>query len=342
MGLQFSEIDDAVLLTQENLIKKGAFVDLQTDLQDFVAVREMWKQRQKKFDGGNDWEFQAQVDHNHSAQVVELYETDGSSITDTMIEGKVSPRHVNAHYIYDQREKAFQRGGKAIVDLIQTRYVAMMVSLYTLMEQILWGKPVDSTDTKTPYGIAYYVVKNAAEGFNGGLPAGFTDRAGITHARYNNYSGSYEDITREDLFRKMRRAHRQTNFRSPISHAQPTLSAKTRNGIYMNDTVIGLVEEELEKNNMSLGNDVASKDGRATFKSTPLTYAPYLDSDTENPIYMLDWMWLCIGVLEGWENNLSAPYMVPNKSKVRRVDLDCTLQLVSTNNRRQTVLHNPA
>jgi hypothetical protein len=339
MGIPFHEIDDAVLATQENLIKKGAFVDLQTDLQDHVAVREMWKQRQHKFDGGNDWEFEAQVDHNHSARTVEMYETDGSSLTDTLIQGKVSPRHVNAHYIYDQREKAFQRGGKAIVDLIKSKYVGMMVSFYELLESILWSKPEDAEDTRTPFGITYWVVKNASEGFNGGLPSGFTSRGGITHDRFKNYSGKYEEVSKEDLVRKMRRMHRQVRFRSPVSHSQPNLGAKTRNGIYVNDTTIGIFEELLEDQNMNLGNDLASKDGRTLFKSTPVTYAPYLDSDTEDPVYMLDWMWLAIGVLEGWENELTKPYMVPNKHLVRRVDLDATLNTVSTNNRRHGVLY---
>jgi len=342
MGLQFSQIDDAVQLTQENLIKKGAFLDLQTDLSDHVAVREIWKGRQKKFEGGNDWRFEAQIDHNHSARTVGLFETDGSSVTDTMIYGKVSPRHVNAHYIYDQREPDFQRGGKAIVDLVQTRYTAMMVSLYELMEAILWGKPTDSTDDKTPFGIQYWVVKNASEGFNGGNPDGFAaGRAGIstaTYARWANWSGSYAAVSKEDLVRKMRKAHRNIQFRSPVSHAQPDLGAM-KNGIYTNDTVVGLMEEILEAQNMDLGNDLASKDGRALFKGTPLTYAPKLDADTQDPVYMLDWKWLAVGVLAGWENELTKPYMVPGKHLVRRVDLDCTLNMVCTNLRRQCVLY---
>jgi len=345
MTIQYADIDDAVLLTQENLIKKGAFLDLQTDLTDHVAVREMWKGRKKKFEGGDDWEFEAQIDHNHSARTVGLFETDGSALTDTMIQGKVNPRHINAHYIYDQREKAFQRGGKAIVDLIQTRYVGMMVSLYELMEAILWSKPDDSTDNKTPFGIAYWVVKNATEGFNGGNPTGFDSGRGnlssATYPRWANRSGAYSEITKEDLIRMMRRAHRTTQFRSPVSHAQPELAAM-KNGIYTNDEVVGLMEEELEKQNMNLGNDLASKDGRTLFKGTPITYAPKLDDDTENPVYMLDWKWLAIGILAGWENQLTKPYMVPNKHLVRRVDLDCTLNMVCTNLRRQTVLHNPA
>lgn len=342
MTLQYNDIDDAVLLTQQNLINRGAFLDMQTDLSDHVAVREMWKGRQKKFDGGNDWEFQAQVDHNHSARTVGLYETDGSSVTDTMISMKVSPRHVNAHYIYDQREPAFQRGGTSIVDLVQTRYTGMMVSLYELMETLMWGKPADSTDEKTPFGIQYWVTKGASEGFTGLDPVGFAaGRAGkssTAYPRWANWASPYLVITKEDLVRKMRKAARKTNFKSPISHAQPTLGA-TKNGIYTNDSVISLLEEILEAQNMDLGNDLASKDGRTMFKGTPLTYAPKLDDDTQSPLYMLNWEWLAIGVLSGWENQLTKPYMVPGKHLVRRVDLDCTMQMVCTNLRQQAVFH---
>jgi len=323
-------------------VKKGAFLDLQTDLSDHVAVREIWKGRQKKFDGGNDWQFQAQIDHNHSARPVGLFETDGSALTDTLIEGYMQPRHVNASYIYDQREKSFQQGGKAIVDLVYSRYVAMMVSFYEYLEEALWGSP-SVTDEKTIHGISFWVQKCAAgeEGFKGVDPVGY-EAIGRAHirtslqARWANWAADYAAITKEDLVRKMRRGVRKTNFRSPISHAEPDLAAM-KNGIYTNDSVIGLCEEILETQNMNLGNDLDSKGGRTMFKGTPLTYVPKLDSDATDPVYMLDWKWLAVGVLSGWENQLSAPYMVPGKSKVRRVDLDATLELVCTNLRRQAV-----
>jgi len=341
MGLQYSDIDDAVLLTQNNFVKRGAFVDMQTDLTDHVAVREMWKGKKKVFDGGENWEFEMQMDHNHSARTVELYETDGSSLTDTMKKGEVEARHVNAHYIYDQHEKAFQRGGTAIVDLIQTRYTGMMVSFYELMETLLWGKPTDSSNKKDPFGIAYWVTKSATEGFYGGNPSGFSDgRAGVSttdYPRFANWTAQYTAVTKADLIRKMRRAHRKTQFRSPVSHSTPELRAMS-NGIYVGDTVIGLMEEELESNNMNLGNDLASKDGRTTFKSTPITYAPKLDDDSSDPIYMLDWKWLAVGIMAGWENNLTKPYMVKGKHLVRRVDLDASLNMICTDPRKQTVL----
>lgn len=344
-GLQFSDIADAVLLTQENLVKRDAFLDLQTDIVDHVAVREMWQNRKKTFNGGDVWRWQAQTDHNHSAKVVTLYESDGSAFTDTMIQCEVSARHVNAHYIYDQHEPDFQRGGHAIADLVKTRYTGMMVSFYELLEQILWTKPATSADTKTPYGIQYWITKGATEGFTGLDPTGFSagrgGKSSSNYPRWANWASPYESITKEDLIRKMRKGHRQTQFRSPVSHAQPELGGMG-NGIYTNDKVIGLLEEELEKQNMNLGNDVASKDGKTLFKGTPVVFAPYLDNDTENPVYMLDWKWLQVGVMAGWENNLSDPYMVPGMHNVYRVDLDASLNMICTNLRRQSVFHNPA
>ncbi|KKM85682.1 hypothetical protein LCGC14_1286640 [marine sediment metagenome] len=339
MALQFADVDDAVLLTQQHLVKRGAFTDLQTDLQDHVLVRELWKGRKKVFSGGDPWEFEAQIDHNYSAKFVGLFETDGSALTDTMIKGTVNARHLNAHYIYDQREPAFQKGGVAIVNLVKTRYVAMMVSWFELLEATLWQQPED--DNKTPFGIAYWVTRSGSEGFNGGNPSNFSSgKAGISFGdqpRWANWTNQYVSVSKEDLIRKMRRAHRRTKFRSPVSHATPTLGGM-KNGIYTNDDVIGLMEEQLEDQNMNLGNDLASKDGRAMFKSTPITYVSFLNDDSQDPVYMLDWKTLALGVLSGWQNQLSAPYMVPSKSKVRRVDLDSTLQMICTDLRRQAVI----
>ena len=189
--------------------------------------------------------------------------------------------------------------------------------------------------------MAYWIVKNATEGFNGGNPAGFSDgRAGIStvdHPRFANYTAQYTNVSSEDLIRKMRKAHRRSQFRSPVSHATPSVGAMA-NGIYTNDTVVGLLEEVLEQKNMSLGNDVASKDGKVLFKGTPITYAPKLDGDSTDPVYMIDWKHLAVGVLPGWENNLSAPYMVPGKHLVRRVDLDASLNTICTDPRRQVVI----
>ncbi len=346
MGILYADVPDAARLTQEKLIKRGAFLDMATDLTDHVAVREIWKKRKKVFDGGDDWRFFAQVDHNHSAGAVGLYETDVSAINETTIQLEVQPRHVNAHYTFDVREKSFQKGGVAVANLIQTKYVGMMTSFYEMLERFLWTKPVDSSDERQPYGIEYWVTKGAAESAPGaftgldptGFPLGRAGKKSGDYPRWANYASPYLAVSKEDLVRKMRTGHRLTAFRSPISHAQPDLGAMG-NGIYTNNSVLMTMEEILEDQNMNLGNDMDSKGGRVMFKGSPVIYVPYLNNDTENPIYMLDWKWLTIGCLSGWENNLSKPYQLGDMHLVNRVDLDATLQMVCTDLRRQSVFH---
>jgi hypothetical protein len=238
-------------------------------------------------------------------------------------------------------EPAFQRGNHAIVDLVKTRYVSMKTSFVEKLEEFLWSKPEDSSDLLTPYGLAYWITRSATEGFNGGNATGFTSgRAGIstgTYSRYANYTGQYTGITKTDLIRKMRNAHRRTKFRSPVSHANPDVG-KMGNGIYTNDTVIGLLEEIMEANNMNLGSQLTYGD-RVMFKGTPIIWAPYLDDDSTDPVYMLDWKHLAIGVIPGWENNLSKPTPVAGKHTVRRVDLDVSLNMICDDLRTQAIFY---
>lgn len=341
MGLQFADIDDAVIATQQAFVRRGAFTDLQTDLQDHVLVRELWEGRKKTFEGGDPWEFEAQVDQNWSAHAVELYETDSSALSDTLVKFEVNVKHVNANYIYDMHEKAFQRGGKAIVRFIYSKYVAMMVSWFEYLEDVLWGIP-SAGDNKTPFGVGYWVTKSASQGFNGVDHANFPlGRAGVKSVdvtRWSNWTDRYVAVAEEDLIRKMRKAARKIKFRSPVMHSKPTVGGM-KNGIYVNETTIGIMEEVLRKSNMNLGNDLASKDGRTLFKSTNVTWAPKLDASTDDPVFMLDWSVLALGVLAGWENQLSKPYMVKDKHLVRRVDLDTSVNMICTDLRKQAVLN---
>jgi hypothetical protein len=339
MSLQINQIDDAVQLTLNNFVQKGSFVDMQTDITKHVAAREMWKDRKKKFEGGIEWEFQVQMDHNHSAKAVGLFEQDASAFKDTMTNGSVPPRHINAHFEYDLHEPAFQRGGTQIVDLVKTRMQAMYVSFYDFLEERLWTKPTDSSDTRNVFGIPYWIVKNATVGLTGGNPAGFSSGAGnidsTAFTRWKNFSGAYVSVEETDLLAKMRRAHRETQFESPMSHATPTFSAK--NGIYVNSETMGELEALYDERNMNLGSDIGGVGPK--FKGTSIQYAPFLDLDSSDPVYMIDWKYMLVGCLAGWENNLQPPYMVPGKHNVRRVDLDASLNTLCVDRRRQTVFY---
>ncbi len=344
-GIDPKSIDDLVNFTFQRLVKKGAFVDMQTDISDFVGVRELYAKHQKVFDGGIDWEFDVQMDHNKTASFRQLYEQDTLSdeTSDHLVKGRVSPRFLGANYVYDILEPVFQRGELAIVDFVKSKYVGMMTDVWETMEQAIWGSPESSTDTKTPYGIGFWVQKGATEGFTGGNPSGFTTgRAGISseqHPRWKNYSAPYQAVTLDDLAEKMTRAHRKTRFRSPVTHAVPDLS-NMANGIYTNDSVVSQLEFLLAQNNMNIGNDFAGK--QSLFKSTPITYVPYLDDDSSDPVYMIDWKWMAMGLLAGWKEHLSAPTPVPNKHTVRAVYLDSGFNVICTDLRRQSVFYKAA
>jgi len=341
-GLNYSEIDDAVLAVQDVYINRGSFLDLTSDLTDHVAVRELWGKRKKAFEGGNSWKFTVQMDHNHSFKAVGMYETDSSTMVDTLTEGYMEPRHLNAHYIYDQKHPAFQGGRAKVVDYVQVKLAEMKISWWEGLEAACWTSP-SASDTKSIHGLPYWIVKgsNGEEGFYGDDPSGYSaiGRAHIlssAYPRWRNYFADYASISKEDLVRKMRTGSYSINFRSPLSHAQPDLG-KMGNGIYCNKDTMVLIEEELEKQNMNLGSDLDSMGGRARFKGSPLIYVPYLNDDSSDPIYMIDWQWMAFGTLPGLAEQMTAPYMVPGKHTVRRVDLDASLELVCTNLRRQAV-----
>lgn len=342
MSLTADQIDDLVLLTMDGLIKRGAFVNMSTDLTEFVTVQEVWNKRKKVLEGGQKWRFEYMMDHNHSTKAIGLYEQDSSNFGDVMASGEVEMRFINSNYVYDVLEQALQGSATTIVDYVETKYQGMMASFYESMEAYLWGKPATSADKKTPWGVAYWVVRNASTGFNGGNPTGFSEgRAGIdstVYPRFKNYTGTYAAVTKDDLIKTMRTAARKTAFRSPLSHSVPDL-ANMGNGIYTNIDVVEAVENILDTQNMNLGTDVAGMSDRGMFKSTPFTYVPYLDADTTDPVYMLDWRKMAVGVLSGWEKKISAPQVVAGAHNVRRVDMDVSMNMCCTDPRFQTVLY---
>jgi hypothetical protein len=341
MALNAENIADLLLETQEGLIKRGAFVGLQTDLTDFVGTRELWQNRQKAFLNGLYWRFDCQMDHNHSYRHVGLYQTDASAVMDTMKKGTVTVRHVNASYIYDLREPDLQMGGTAVVDYVKSKYTSMMYSFHDGLETDIWSDPGASDDT-APHGVPYWITKGTAgqEGFYGLDPSGYsTGRANISstdYARWANYFADYTDVSVADLIRKMRKCTKAIQFRSPVSHPEPTLGAG-KNGIYANQDTTLLLEELLRGQNMNLGYDLDPTGGRATFQSQPVMYVPKLNADASDPIYFIDWKWFAIGCMPGWENNLTKPYPLADAHLVRRVDLDASLELICTNLRKQAV-----
>lgn len=353
------EIVDLVHATQEKLIKRGALTNLMTDTTKFVGYTELLKRKQVKFQGGIDWRFDVIMDHNHTARHVGLYETDTANHVDALVKGVVSPRFTDASYVFDVHEPELQSGSaERIVEFVREKYMQAQQSAVELCETDIWGTPEYADDKKTPYGIKFWITRqsnadaqtNALGGFDGKDPSLKTSasvstpktvaRAGIssaTYSRWANWAAQYAAVTKADLVAKMRKAARKIKFVSPIQMVPaPTLSSGT--GIYCGDNTLTALEDILEAQNMNLGNDLASKDGKCVFKGAPIIYVPALDDDAGEPIYMLDWSTMGFGVTAGWFEKTSSPIIVPNMHNVRQVFLDSGWNMVATNLRNQAVI----
>lgn len=356
------QIDDLVNTTMEFMIAKGMFTNLLSDLNDYVAVRELMARHKKTFQGGHDWTFNVAIAANNkgndTAKFTKLFDTDSSNRVDVIKKGKVSPRFVTASYFYDVRESSLNSGSMAQrIAFVKEQMSLMYQSYYQLMEEAFWGCPATADDEATPAGIKYWIQRQSNEdaalhatgGFDGKDPMLATSssvstkiahpRAGLssaTYARWANWAAQYADVSKTDLVKKMRYAARKTNFRSPINVSEPKLGSGR--AIYTDIDTLTALEDLLETQNMNLGNDIAAKDGKTLFKGNPIYHVPMLDDDAQKPIYMVDWSTLCLGILAGWDKKVSKPMEVADQHNVRRVFLDASLNFVCTNLRNQAVL----
>ena len=359
---------DIVKATAEYLIQQGHFTNLLSDLNEYAIVKRILPNHKKVFAGGLDWTFMAAIDAynngNGTAKFTGLFEDDTFNRKNVLVQGKVSPRFLTASYIYDKREPVLNSGEAskskllAIVEFVKLQLELMYQSALDLMETTFAGVgPTYADDKKTPHGLAFYIQKqsnsDASSHANGGfdgkdpsLPASSSSatptacpRCGIStssYARWANWAAQYANISKDDLVKKMRIAAHKINFKSPLSLTDPTLS--TGREILTGLDVLQELESILEAQNMDLGNDVASKDGKVLFKGAPVEYVPVIDSDTRNPIYMIDWKTLVFGTVAGWDKKVSAPKEDDAQHNTMKGFLDMSCEMVCTNLRNQAVL----
>lgn len=359
---------DIVKATAELLIKQGAFTNLLSDLSEYAIVKRIMPRHKKVFAGGLDWTFMAAIDAynngNNTAKFTGLFEDDAYNRKNVLVQGKVSPRFLTANYVYDKREPVLNSGEAskskmlAIVEFVKLQMELMYQSAFDLLETTFAGVgPTYADDKKTPHGLAFYIQKqsnsdassHASGGFDGkdpSLPASSSSstptpcpRCNIsttTYGRWANWAAQYAAVSKDDLVKKMRIASHKINFKSPLSLTDPTLS--TGRDILTNLDVIQELESILEAQNMNLGNDVASKDGKVLFKGAPVEYVPVLDNDAQDPIYMIDWKTLVFGTIAGWDKKVSAPKEDNAQHNTMKGFLDMSCEMVCTNLRNQAVI----
>lgn len=342
MALQADAVADVVIATQKQL---GAlkWTDISYDLQEHVALPQILKKERVMFDSGYSIQWNVNVSFDASrARNVGLYAVDNINVADSLKTASIPWRHTTADYAFERRIVAMNREPSKILDEVKKARSQGMVALASKMEENFWSKPADSTDTEQPFGLPYWVVQNATEGFNGGNATGFSAGPGglsaTTYANWKNWTAQYTSVTRADFVRKLRKASTFTKFMSPVNII-PEYNRGDRFTYYTNYTVIGALEELAEDQNDNLGNDIASKDGQVLFRGNKITWAPYLEDDTTYPLYGINWGVFHPVFLEGEYMVESAAEKAPNQHTVYKVHIDNSYNFICTDRRRLLVIY---
>ena len=336
------DIADLITSTQRDL-GRMKFGDIASDLQEYVAMTQLLKKERVEFGSGRGVQWNLVTDSNGQFRWTGLFEVDDYNINDVTKTANLPWRHCNVNYSIEDREVVMNgEGPNRVVELVKIRRFAAMLDMAKGWENAFWSKPATSSDVTTLYGIDMPIVKNATEGFNGGNPSGFTSGyAGVsssTYTRWANYTAQYVTIDRTDCIDKWKRATRKCNFKPPVE--VPEYGSKgQRFGFYTNDDVISTLDRLLEDQNENLGNDLYSKEGSLMFKRVPVVWVPKLDSDTQDPIYGINWNKLKFCFLKGEYMNEHKPRMAPNQHRTHVVDIDCSAQAVAYDRRSQFILN---
>lgn len=340
--LQAADIADLVAGTLRDL-GPLRFQQIAQNLQYYEVFSKWFKKDKVAFDSG--YGIQKTLMNKLSTSGtshVGLLDTDQVNIPDVLDQLTVPWRHVQTNWalIY-QTDILMNRGKSLILNVVKPRRANALISLVEELEDRAWGDAPGTTDKLLPYSIQYWIVENATTGFNGGTPGSHSTVAGVDLTEtpnFKNYTALYTSVTKGDLVKKLRTAHRKIRFVSPVTVDDYRGGSGDRYRLYVNESTISSLEDLGESQNENLGRDVASMDGQMTFRRHPIVWIPKLDSRSDNPVYMIDHSTFYPVCLKGDYLRESQADKAPNQHNVFQVFIDLTYNYICVDRRRNAVL----
>lgn len=342
-----SQIADLVTMTLEKM-GRGRFEQIAQHLNQYEVMSWLLNKNGmfggvEELTGGKSIKEQLMTKQGGTFRWVGLYEKDEANVTDFMTDMEVNWAHGTDNMSYERRELLENTGEARINNIMVPRRTAMMLRVAEALEDAFFNDPV-STTQKIPWGLPYWIVKNVAQGFNGAAHSavGGTTVAGVnttTYPTFKNYTDSYAAISKEDLVRKLRRAHFYTKWKSPTSAKEFRSETGMQRRIFTNYATLAQMEEIGEAQNENLGRDLAPYDGEMTFRRHAVRAIAKLDDDTTNPIYMMDLGTFKLFVLKGDYLRETDAKIAPLQHNVFTVHVDLTYQTLCINRRANAVLY---
>lgn len=337
--LTFTDMLDLVKATLPDL-GRLKFSMIATELQDYEVMPRWLKKDKVILESGISIQRTLMNEISGTAEHRSWFSENNTNITDHIKQLDVPWRYVDDSWALGYHEGLVNRGKALIFKVAAPRRIGCMLNMAAELELKAWSSPPASSDKVQPYGVPYYVVKNATDGFNGGAPTGHTAVAGLnpeTIDNWKNYTFTYGAVSKGGLIKKMRRAHRQIRFKSPVKYPGYAGDASDRYRIYVNNDTIEQIEEVGEAQNENLGRDIASMDGTMVFKKNPIVWIPQLDDDTTNPIYMIAHDYFRPYVLKGDYLREDGPHRHPFQRNVMENFVSLSYNYVCLNRRAQAV-----
>lgn len=340
--VQASDYADLVTQTLDDL-GPGKWTDLTSSLQDHPAAKRLLRKHKTTYGSGKALSFNLMVAVEATTSVVAMNAPDNYHFADVMDTGTVPWRFMNSHMTILKQAIDMNMGTAEITNMVKTRRAATMAGKIEKYEEYFWSKPTDSTDVLSLYGLYYWVTKTGLTstfGFNGTLPSGFSDVAGIdptVYPKWANGGRTYDDATQADLVEGLWECMDKCNFKPPVD--MPTYS-NDANGksIFTNWTGRQVLKRVLMGNNDNLGYDLDPV-GNPMLRRQPIEWVPYLDSDTTNPYYGIDWSTFGIKAHKKWWEKQTGPRDCPGARNSVVTDWDTICNFMCTNRRHNWVMY---
>lgn len=340
--LQAADISDLVASTLRDL-GPLKFQQIAQNLQYYEVFSKWFRKDKVAFDSGYGIQktLMNKLDST-SSKHVGLLDTDQVNIPDVLDQLTVPWRHAQTSWglIY-QTDILMNRGKSLILNVVKPRRAAALLGLVEELEDKAWGQAPAASDKLLPYSIQYWLTESTSTGFNGGVPSGHSTVGGVDlndSPNFKNYTAQYANVTKADLVKKLRTAHRKIRFVSPVTIEDYRGGMGDRYRLYVNEETISDLEDLGESQNENLGRDVASMDGTITFRRHPIIWIPKLDARSDNPVYMVDHSTFYPVCLKGDYLRESQADKAPNQHNVFQVFVDLTYNYICVDRRRNAVL----
>lgn len=325
--LTANDIPDLIEST-ENDLGRMKLTDLTSTVQHYRGYNRLWREPQVDVQGGANININILTEQNNTSRFVGMYAVDGDATqVDGLDHGTVPWRFADFYWAWEENEMDINSGAAVIQDYVRVKRLQALLGWATFIDTWWFAEPPSSTNKLTPYNLRYWITKDVttagADGVagsgshSGAAPSGHSTKGGInptTYTNWKNYTFKYVDISEDDLIVKWRNMLRRINFEPPMGATYPPQGGAVMNEHLIQEEMLSGLERLAETRNDNLGFDFAATS--PTFGRAPLTWCPRLDSDTDDPIYTMDWGVFKTCVLRGKFMRERKAYQAPRQHKV--------------------------